>query len=60
MRALRAAELRRQIDRLATVQVRRVRVQGMSWLQIAEALGVSKQAVHKRFGWRRFFAGGCD
>ena len=51
IRALRAAaELRRQVDRLAATQVRRARVQGMSWVQIAEALGVSKQAVHKRFG----------
>ncbi|MCT9929169.1 hypothetical protein N5079_02925 [Planotetraspora sp. A-T 1434] len=61
LRALRAAaELRRQVDRLAAVQVRRARVQGLSWVQIAEALGVSKQAVHKRFGGRRLFGGGCD
>ncbi|MEU0485125.1 helix-turn-helix domain-containing protein [Streptosporangium sp. NPDC006013] len=41
--------------------MRRVRaVQRMSWTQIAEALGVSRQAVYRRLGWRRFCAGGCD
>ncbi|GIH27244.1 HTH domain-containing protein [Acrocarpospora phusangensis] len=50
-----AAELRRQADRLAAVQVRRARVQGISWVQIAMALGVSKQAVHKKFGGGRLF-----
>jgi DNA invertase Pin-like site-specific DNA recombinase len=61
IQALRAvAELRRQVDRLAAVQVRRARVQGVSWVQIAQALGVSKQAVHKKFGGRRIFGGSCD
>lgn len=56
LRALVAtAELRREVDRLAAVQVRRARNRGMSWLQIAEALGVSKQAVHKKFGGRTLF-----
>ncbi len=61
LRALRAAaELRREVDRLAAVQVRRARVQGVSWVRIAQALGVSKQAVHKKFGGRRLFGGSCD
>jgi hypothetical protein len=60
IRALRAvAELRRQVDRLAAVQVRRARNQGVSWVRIAEALGVTKQAVHKKFGGRGIF-GSCD
>ncbi|WP_214106012.1 hypothetical protein [Acrocarpospora catenulata] len=50
-----AAELRRQADRLAAVQVRRARVRGISWERIAMALGVSKQAVHKKFGGKRLF-----
>ncbi|AUS81047.1 hypothetical protein C1701_24935 [Actinoalloteichus sp. AHMU CJ021] len=49
--ALRAtAELRRRSERLEAVQVRRARVAGVSWARIAEVLGVSKQAVHKKYG----------
>lgn len=47
------AELRRQAERLEAVQVRRARTQGLAWIRIAEALGVSKQAVHKKYGGRR-------
>ncbi|WP_283137359.1 hypothetical protein [Rhizohabitans arisaemae] len=59
-RALRATvELRRQVDRLEAVQVRRARNRGMSWVQIAQALGVTKQAVHKKYGGGRgLFASG--
>ncbi len=58
LRALRAAaESRRQVDRLAAVQIRRARVQGSSWGQIAQALGIGKQAVHKKFGEGRPFGG---
>lgn len=49
--ALRAATaLRREIERLEAVQVRRARVAGLAWAQIADAIGVSKQAVHKKYG----------
>ncbi|RJL35342.1 hypothetical protein D5H75_00490 [Bailinhaonella thermotolerans] len=58
LRALRAsAELRRGVERLEAVQVRRARARGMSWVLIAEALGVTKQAVHKKYGGRRLFGG---
>ncbi len=49
--ALRATvELRRAADQMEAVVVRRARVRGMSWAEIASYLGVSKQAVHKRYG----------
>ena len=49
--ALRAiAELRRELDRVEAVTVRSARNRGMSWQIIALALGVTKQAVHKRYG----------
>ncbi len=32
--------------------VRRARNQGATWEQIAAALGVTKQAVHKKYGGR--------
>lgn len=56
--ALRAlAELRRRSDRLEAVAVRRARVHGLLWSEIAAALGVSKQAVHKKYGGRRLLPG---
>lgn len=48
-----AAQLRRQLEQLETVQVRRARNRGLTWEQIAAALGVSRQAVHKKYGGRR-------
>lgn len=56
--ALRAlAELRHRSDRLEAVAVRRARVRGLLWSEIAAALGVSKQAVHKKYGGRRLLPG---
>lgn len=40
--------LRRLADKLERGAVRAALEQGWSWSQIAEALGVSKQAAHKR------------
>lgn len=40
--------LRELADRLETLQVERARRLGWSWQEIAEALGVSRQAVHKK------------
>lgn len=50
-RALRAAaELRRGTERLEAELVRRARNQGLSWAEVAAQLGVSKQAVHRKYG----------
>ena len=40
--------LRRLADRLERVAVRQAVGQGWSWSRIAQALGISKQAAHKR------------
>ncbi len=53
---LRATAMARgALERVEAVQVRRARAQGRTWAEIAEALGVSKQAVHKKYGGRRLF-----
>jgi len=44
------AALRRLLERLEAIQVRSARARGWTWEQIAALLGVSRQAVHKRFG----------
>ncbi len=46
LRAVRS--LRELADRLEALQVARARGLGMSWQEIADALGVSRQAVHKK------------
>jgi DNA-directed RNA polymerase specialized sigma24 family protein len=46
LRAVRA--MRELADRLEVLQVRNARDRGWSWQQIADALGVSRQAVHKK------------
>ena len=49
--ALRAiAKLHTELDRVEAVAVRRARNQNASWQLIALALGVSRQAVHKKYG----------
>jgi DNA-directed RNA polymerase specialized sigma24 family protein len=45
--------LRRLLDSLEVLQVNNARRQGWSWQEIADALGVSKQAVHKKHAGRR-------
>ena len=47
-----ARELRRTADRTEAAVVRRARVQGLAWAEIAEQLGVSRQAVHQKYGRR--------
>ena len=44
------AALRALLESLESLQVGNARERGWSWQQIAHALGVSKQAVHKKHG----------
>jgi hypothetical protein len=44
------AKLRKELDRVEAIAVRRARNANASWQFIALALGVSKQAVHKKYG----------
>jgi hypothetical protein len=44
-----ARELRELAERLEALQVRNARQHGWSWQEIAFFLGVSKQAVHKKY-----------
>jgi hypothetical protein len=41
---------RKKLERREAALVRRARNDGYVWEQIATALGVSKQAVHKKYG----------
>lgn len=43
------AALRRLLDSLELLQVENAREQGWSWDAIASQLGVTKQAVHKKY-----------
>lgn len=47
-------KMRHETDQLEAVLVRRARVAGSSWKAIASMLGVSRQAVHKKYGGSRF------
>lgn len=42
--------LRRLTDRLEATQVTAARRAGWTWQQIGDALGVTRQAVHKKYG----------
>jgi predicted transcriptional regulator len=44
------ASLRALLEAVEELQVRSARELGWSWQQIAELLGVSKQAVHQKYG----------
>jgi transposase len=56
---LRAARsLRELAERLEALQVSNARTRGWSWQEIALFLGVSKQAVHKKYA--KLQAGGAD
>ena len=44
--------LRRLADRMEDAQVERALRDGWTWAQVAEALGVTRQAVHKKHAKR--------
>lgn len=44
--------LRRMLEALEAAQVENAFIMGWSWARIAEVLGVSKQAVHKKHARR--------
>jgi DNA-binding NarL/FixJ family response regulator len=44
--------LRKLLERLEELQVANARRQGWSWQEIADALGVTRQAVHKKYAGR--------
>lgn len=50
-------ETRRKVERQEAALVRRARNEGIVWEQIAASLGVSKQAVHRKYGGRRLARG---
>jgi hypothetical protein len=51
------AGLRELADRLEVLQVANAREQGWSWQEIADCIGVSRQAVHKKHGTQRRILG---
>jgi hypothetical protein len=46
------AALRRLVEQLEDLQVQNARALGWSWADIAAAIGVSKQAAHKKHAGR--------
>jgi len=46
-------EARREVERQEAALVRRARNEGIVWEQIAVSLGVTKQAVHRKYAGRR-------
>ena len=50
LREIRASK--QELAREEAEQVRKARLQGHSWHAIADALDISRQAAHKRFGKR--------
>lgn len=47
-----AAEMRREAERLQDAAVRRARVAGHTGSEIADCLGVTKQAAHRKYRGR--------
>ena len=43
------ASLRALADSLEELQVSRARSRGWTWQQVADALGITRQAVHKKY-----------
>jgi DNA-directed RNA polymerase specialized sigma24 family protein len=51
------AALRRLADQVEAAQVERALREGWTWAEVAEALGVTRQAVHKKHAKRLAAAG---
>ena len=51
--------LRQRADQLEAVEVERAMRAGWTWSQVAEALGVTRQAVHQKHA-KRVIAAGVD
>ena len=51
--------LRRLVEQLEAAEVERAMRAGWSWPEVAEALGVTRQAVHKKHA-KRLIAAGVD
>lgn len=51
--------LRQRADQLEAVEVERAMRAGWAWSQVAEALGVTRQAVHQKHA-KRLIAAGVD
>jgi len=49
--------LRRLAERLEAAEVERAMREGWSWPEVAEALGITRQAVHKKHSKRLIAAG---
>ncbi|MBC2934633.1 sigma factor-like helix-turn-helix DNA-binding protein [Nocardioides sp. zg-1228] len=47
---VRIARAKHELAAAEAVAVRRARVQGFTWAEIGTLLGVSKQAMHKKYG----------
>ena len=58
LRAVRA--LRDLVERLESLQVGNARDQGWTWEEVAQLLGVSRQAVHKKYAGSRGLLRGKD
>jgi hypothetical protein len=52
------ASLRQLVEELQELQIDNARAAGWSWQRIASVLGVSKQAVHKKYAGRRLLRRG--